>query len=459
MSQKIHQSSFRDPSGFLFYETGILLRQINSCYREDYDLLMHSGLYAKLCGENLLIPHQELVDHKGLDNNAFKVIAPEIVSFISYPYEWSFSQLKDAALTTLKIQKIALQYGMTLKDSSAYNIQFHKGNPVFIDTLSLEKYREGKPWVAYKQFCQHFLAPLALMSYTDIRLKKLLKLYMDGIPLDLASRLLPFRTRTSFLLLMHIHLHARSQKKYERRGTASKNVKIKLANLMALIDSLSYMVGKLNLKKQATEWADYYTFTNYKDRSFAHKKEIIAGYLEDIQPASVWDLGANTGEFTRIAASQGASCIAFDIDPLAVDANYNHIKKENTGNILPLVMDLTNPSPSIGWDNDERLAMKQRPHPDAILALALIHHLAISNNLPFARISEFLSNLCDHLIIEFVPKSDSQVKKLLESRKDIFHEYDELHFEKEFSSCFEIIAKEKISESERVVYLMKSKDK
>lgn len=456
---RIQASSFRDPSGFLFYEGEKLLRHVNKCYQADYDLLMGSGLYEKLCDENLLIRHEVLENHKGLDGNVYKVIAPEMISFISYPYEWSFSQLQDAALATLKIQKIALQYGMTLKDSSAYNIQFHKGSPIFIDTLSFEKYREDKPWEAYKQFCQHFLAPLALMSYTDIRLNQLLKLYMDGIPLDLTSNLLPFKTKINFLLLMHIHLHASSQKKYESKGSASKNIKIKLSNLTALIDSLSYMVRKFRLKKQDTEWGEYYTFTNYNDLSFTHKKEIIDGYLKEIRPETVWDLGANTGEFTRIAALQGINCMAFDIDPLAVNANYNHVKKNNIGNILPLVMDLTNPSPAIGWNNKERMSMVKRPHPGAVLALAIIHHLAISNNLPFARISKFLSRLSEYLIIEFVPKSDSQVKILLESRKDIFQEYDESHFEQEFSVYFDICKKEKIREAERVVYLMKSKNK
>ncbi|MDP1622336.1 MAG: hypothetical protein Q8M08_08345 [Bacteroidales bacterium] len=459
MQQTIHQSSFRDPSGFLFFKKGKLLRQVNTCYQKDYGFLMNSGLYEKLCKEKLLVRHNELENHNGLNDSIFKVIAPELVSFISYPYEWSFGQLKDAALATLEIQKIALQHGMTLKDASAFNIQFHKGKPIFIDTLSFEKYQDGKPWEAYKQFCQHFLSPLALMSYTDIRLNQLLKLYMDGIPLDLTSSLLPFKTKMKFLLLMHIHLHARSQKKYESKGTASKNIKIKLSNLTALVESLSYMVRKLRLKNQGTEWGEYYSFTNYNDRSFTHKKEIIAGFLKEIHPATLWDLGANTGEFTRIAAQQGANCMAFDIDPLAVESNYNDIKKNNIENILPLVMDLTNPSPAIGWNNKERLSMTKRPHPDAILALALIHHLAISNNLPLARIAKFLSKLSRHLIIEFVPKTDTQVKKLLESRKDIFEEYDELHFEKEFSSFFEISAKEKILESERFVYLLKSKDK
>ena len=275
MQIEIQKSSFRDPSGFLFYEDGKLLRQINICYQKDYELLMESGLYDKLCQEKLLIPHTVIQNHTGIDNNCYAVIQPEEIRFISYPYEWSFSQLKDAALATLEIQRISLQFGMTLKDASAYNIQFHKGKAIFIDTLSFEIYQEGKPWDAYKQFCQHFFAPMALMSYTDIRLNQLLKIYMDGIPLDLAGRLLPFKTKMSFSMLMHLHLHAKSQKKYEHQGSAGKTIQIKSSNLIALIVNLRHSVRKLRLKNQSTEWGDYYTFTNYSDRSFAHKKEII----------------------------------------------------------------------------------------------------------------------------------------------------------------------------------------
>ncbi len=452
-----HKSSFRDPSGFLFYEDGKLLRQVNICYQKDYEKLMESGLYDKLCQEKLLIPHAVIQNHTGLDGNCYTVIQPEEIRFISYPYEWSFSQLKDAALATLEIQRISLQFGMTLKDASAYNIQFHKGRAIFIDTLSFEIYQEGKPWDAYKQFCQHFFATMALMSYTDIRLNQLLKIYMDGIPLDLASRLLPFKTKMSFSMLMHVHLHAKSQKKYEHQGSAGKAIQIKSSNLIALIVNLRHTVQKLRLKNQSTEWGDYYTFTNYSDSSFAHKKQIIDSYLKEINPGTLWDLGANTGEFTRIASEQGVNCIAFDIDPLAVDSNFRYIKQQNITNVLPLVMDLTNPSPSIGWNNNERMGFKQRPLPEAVFALALIHHLAISNNLPFEKIARFLSELSENLIIEFVPKSDSQVKKLLESRKDIFSDYNEKTFLKEFEAYYIIRAQERVMDSERTVFWMKRK--
>jgi ribosomal protein L11 methylase PrmA len=457
MDKQIHKSSFRDPSGFLFYEDGKLFRQVNRCYQQDYDFLLGSGLYNKLCDNGLLVRHKEIEEHRGLNDSKYKIIEPELINFISYPYEWSFNQLKDAALLTLEIQKTALESGMTLKDASAFNIQFYKGRPVFIDTLSFEKYQEGKPWVAYRQFCQHFLAPLALMSHTDIRLNQLMKTYLDGIPLDLTSKLLPFRTLFDLSLLIHLHLHAKAQKKYEAKGSAARNIEIKKSNLVAMIQGLKSAVQKLKIKTRSTEWEDYYTFTNYSDKAFAHKKEIVTRITGNINPKIVWDLGANTGEFTKIAGDLGADCIAFDIDPLAVDTHYRYIRKKHIENILPLILDLTNPSPAIGWNNKERMGIRSRTLPDTVFVLALIHHLAISNNLPFHKIARFLRKLGENLVIEFIPKTDSQVKRLLETRKDIFDDYNEETFIKEFEKYYTVRTRENIIDSERIVFRMQRK--
>ena len=450
-------SSFRDPSGFLFEDSGILLRQVNQCYRDDYDLLKGSELYEKLVKKGLLIPHRELYGHSGLTEKAYKIIQPEQISFISYPYEWSFSQLQDAALTTLIIQKMALEHGMTLKDASAYNIQFHNGKAVFIDTLSFERYEEGRPWVAYGQFCRHFLAPLALMSYCDVRLNRLLQIHLDGLPLDMVSAMLPWRTRLSFSLFIHIPLHARSQKKYENKPDAAKMASISKNRLKTLIIGLKHAVERLRISGQHTEWANYYSFTNYSDLSFNHKKKVLYSMLQSIKPEVVWDLGANTGFFSQLAADMGAYCIAFDIDPLAVDAGYCFIKKNSITNLLPLVIDLTNPSPGIGWNHNERMSLKQRNMPDTTLALALIHHLAISNNLPLERIAAFFNELCSNLIIEFVPKTDSQVKKLLASREDVFPEYHEEGFRHVFEKYFEIKEGVQINGSDRILFSMQKR--
>lgn len=458
-NRSIIDSSFRDPNGFLFFEDHHLYRQINIPYKDTYDLLMRSGLYDALVTDGLLVPHKEMPEDFRQFENGYKVIRPEKLPFISYPYEWCFSQLKDAALCTLTIQKKAFTYGMTLKDSSAYNIQFINNTPVMIDTLSFERYQEGSPWIAYKQFCQHFLAPLLLMRYKDIRLNQFSKLYIDGIPLDLASLLLPKKTYLNFGILSHIHLHAKSQSYFADKKIKIDSNKQKMGKIafQGLIDNLESITKKLNWNLKKTEWGDYYNDTNYSSHSFTRKKEIISRFIDRIKPEIVWDLGANTGVFSRIPSEKGIFTVSFDIDPVAVEKNYRKIKDCSENNLLPLILDLTNPSPSIGWAHKERSSFMNRGPADMVLALALIHHLAISNNVPLGKIAKFFSDICKTLIIEFVPKNDSQVQRLLASREDIFTHYTKEAFEKEFMHYFSIEEQSQLQDSERIMYLMKLK--
>lgn len=455
----VEAGSFRDPSGFVFYKGGKVYRQINKSYRKDFQLFLDSGLYDRLKKEGLILSFKKVDKKQAMTNEAYAVLETQKIPFVSYPYEWSFSQLKDVAETTLIIQKIALDYGMSLKDASAYNIQFIEGKPKLIDLLSFERYKEGTPWVAYRQFCQHFLAPLSLASFKDVRLSQLLRIYIDGIPLDLASKLLPKKTWVSFPLLSHIHLHAKSQKyfaKVEENLKKQKKV-ISRKNLLSLVDHLLITVKSLRLKLKTSQWKDYYSFTNYTEGAFGEKKRLVSQFLDSLSPKTVWDLGANTGEFSQIAAKKGITTVAFDADFLAVEKNYLNVKKRKEKHILPLVVDLINPSPAIGFANQERKSLMARGPADCALVLALIHHLAIANNLPFYNIAEFLSKIANSLIIEFVPKKDSQVKKLLSTREDIFLNYNKNNFEKSFSRFFKIVAIEKISLSSRIIYCLKKK--
>ncbi len=457
-----HKASFRDPSGFIFVRNGTIYRQVNMLYRPHYDRLMDSGLYRLLAQNRWLIEHTEVEFATGA-GDAYKILQPEQIPFISYPYEWCFSQLKDAALRTLDIQETALQFGMALKDASAYNIQFLQGIPMLLDTLSFESYEEGEPWVAYRQFCHHFLAPLALMAKTDVRLSQLLRIYVDGIPLDLASRLLPYASRFSRGLLIHIHLHAGMQRTFSDTDKSAPAVKhrpsrVSKTGLVGILRSLRKTVQKLEWKPRGTEWADYYQETNYSKSSFDAKLQIVRNYLQLINARLVWDLGANTGRFSRLAEELGAMTVAFDIDPAAVDIHYRALRDRGGTSILPLMLDLTNPSPGLGWQSQERESIVDRGPADCLMALALIHHLAISNNVPLDRIADFFAAMGRNLIIEFVPKSDSQVQRLLQSRKDIFNTYTREHFEKAFSEFFAIVRCDPVTGSERTLYLMKSKD-
>jgi hypothetical protein len=449
-------ASFRDPSGFVFKESSKIFRQINNSYRKNYDYLISSGLLKKLFDENLLIYHKEVT--KNTTNSlAYKIIEPVKIPFISYPYEWSFSALYDAAILTLKIQKIALEHGMSLKDASAYNIQFFQGKPILIDTLSFEIYEEGKPWVAYRQFCQHFLAPLALMSYKDLRFGTLSQIYLDGIPLDLVSNLLPFKTKLNLGLAAHIHLHAKSQKNAADSPKTRTSYHLNKNQFKGILASLESTVWSLKIPKQETVWQDYYRNTNYTDRAFKYKKDIVTQWIKLVKPKSVWDSGANDGTFSQISSGQKISTIATDFDPQAVNKCYLDSQKQNNNFILPLIIDLVNPSPSIGWENKERPSFLDRAGFDLTLCLALIHHLAISNNLPLALIAEFYRARTKFLIIEFVPKKDSNAQRLLKNREDIFEHYDQVNFEKEFSKFFKIKDRLPVKNSSRYIYLMERK--
>ncbi len=448
--------SFRDPNGFLFTRGSDLYRQVNKAYRGNYDLLMKSGLYDGLISEDLLVKHEESDQTAVAQEIAYKVIRPERVAFISYPYEWCFSQYRDAALGTLQITKLALEKGMILKDASAYNMQFQHGKPILIDTLSFEKYEEGMPWVAYRQFCQHFLAPLALMAFTDIRMSQLMRIYIDGIPIDLASKLLPGKTKLNLGIQAHIHLHAYAQKRYagkDIKQVAQERKMSKMA-LTGLLSSLESTVKGLNWKPEGTEWGDYYSGTNYTDEAFESKKKLLDELVSIAKPKLVWDLGANTGVFSRVASNKGIPTISFDIDPAAVEINYLETRKANETSILPLVLDLTNPSPAIGWASEERSSIGQRARADLILALALVHHMAISNNVPLVNLADYFARLSPKLIIEFVPKEDSQVQRLLVSREDIFPEYTQSGFEDAFKTFYKIQRALPIPGTKRTLYLM-----
>lgn len=459
-------ASYKDPSGFVFMREGVLYRQVNRVYKDNHDLLMSSGLYDELVKKKHLVPHSEaravkLVadDAHSMDSGqGYRIIKPEPVDFVSYPYEWCFSQLKDAALLTLHIQKIALKFGMFLKDATAYNVVFQSGKPLYIDTLSFEKYVEGKPWVAYRQFCQHFIAPLALSVYRDVRFIPLLRNFLDGFPLDFTSSLLPTRTLLNLGLSLHIHAHAKTQGSLaDKKVGVAQSGKLSLTALLGIIDNLHATVSGLHLKKSMTEWGDYYDNTNYTEISFENKKKLVAEYVKKTKAQTVLDLGANMGEFSRVAAPYCKLVLSTDYDPVAVEKNYQHVRSAYESKILPLILNITNPTPALGFGGDERNTFFSRAQADVVLALALVHHLAITFNLPLSKIAQHFSDIAPYIIIEFVPKDDSQVQKLLQNREDIFTNYTQDGFEAAFTHYFSIVAKKSISDSKRTLYLLKRK--
>lgn len=454
------RGSFRDPSGFVFTSNGTYYRQVNQVFAGEYDACVSSGLYEDLMAGGLLVPHRDVGAGLAAAPNARTVIEPERVPFISYPYEWSFGQLRDAALLTLEVQDRAFTHGFILRDASAYNVQFRDGRPLFIDTLSFERHQEGRPWKAYKQFCEHFLVPLALMSMRDVRLGRLQRHYLDGIPLDLGSSLLPARTWLHVSTLLHVHLHARAMRRYESASVAKATGTRRMSNgaLTGLIASLRDAVSGLEWQPAGTEWANYTSAHNYSNNAIEAKRSLVREYVSVAAPRTVWDLGGNTGTFSRVAREVAPSVVCFDIDPAAVELNYREVRKRGETGLLPLQLDLMNPSPSLGWANEERSSIESRGPVDLVMALALVHHLAIANNVPLARVAESFARLGRALIVEFVPKSDSQVERLLTNRADIFPDYTIEGFERAFEQHWTVERAQRVGDSQRTLYLMRRRE-
>lgn len=448
-------ASFRDPAGFMFKDSrGRLLRQINPVGQADFDLFVSSGLYDALTKDGSIVSHKPVKLAEASTTEASAVIKPEQLAYISYPFEWSFSQLQDAARLTLAIQRQALRRGMSLKDASAYNIQFRAGKPIFIDSLSFEKYEPGKAWSAYRQFCQHFLAPLALMTYTDVSLSQLLRVHLDGIPLELASKLLSRRAKLKPGLAMHVVMHGKAQKSKAREHRAPARA-VSQRSLEAIIDSLERTVTKLKPPKSASEWGDYYDKTNYTTDAADQKAKLITKLIKPLSVGTALDLGGNNGRYSRVLHDLNIFTVCTDIDPNAVEANYRYMKHHDETKMLPLVVDLTNPGGALGWQNDEREPIHVRLQADVVMALALVHHLAISGNLPFDHIARYFRNFGPYLLIEFVPKDDSQVKKLLSTRKDIFPDYTEIGFKQVFENYYTLLKEQQITGTKRTLYLFK----
>ena len=462
-------SSFRDPSGFVFSHEDTIYRQVNRVFSETFDRFFDSDLYQELVKKEYLLAHKDVTSTDvARTKSCHRILRPTQIAYISYPYEWCFSQLKDAAILTLRIQTIALKHGWSLKDASAYNVQFLNGKPIFIDLLSFEPYHQGKPWIAYRQFCQHFLATLALMHYVDVGLGKLLVPNIDGIPLHIASRLLPLRTRLNMSLQTHIHLHARFQSSYsdiaaeKSKGQKTKahdvGREISRSGLQGIIESLAAAIRRLHLPESKTEWGNYYNETSYSDAARRAKHDLVSKFLSGInEPLEVvQDLGSNTGEFSRVASRYAKLVVSQDIDPMAVEKNYLYQKARAEGqNLLPLLQDLSAPAPAIGWANAERESFVKRSKCDVVMALALVHHLAIGNNVPLEQIASLFSQMGRWLIIEFVPKSDSQVVRMLTTREDIFPQYTQDGFEAAFEQCFNVERSESIESSGRILHLMR----
>jgi ribosomal protein L11 methylase PrmA len=408
----------------------------------------------------MVVEDEEVDPALGPLPGAAAVIRPRLVEFVSYPYEWAFSQLKEAALLTLRLQERALDAGMRLKDASAYNVQLDAGRPVLIDTLSFELAEPTEPWPAYRQFCEHFLAPLALVAHRDARCALMLRDFIDGIPLDLAAGLLPGRTRLNVGLLSHLHAHAGAQRRAAKEGPmpadapTSRARRISATGQRALLDSLRRTVEGLRWEPSG-HWAGYATATSYSETATASKARIVREMVGAVGGKTAWDVGANTGVYSALAAEAGYRVVAWDQDAGSVEAHWRRVRGDGNPRILPLVNDLSNPSPAIGWGLEERASFLERGEPDVVMALALVHHLAIGNNVPLPGIARLFARIAPQAIVEFVPKDDPMTRRLLAARRDIFDGYTIDGFRAAFGERWEIEREAPIDDSPRTLFLMR----
>lgn len=453
-----HASSFRDPSGYVFTDEGVLKRVIFPIYFKQYQKLTQSGFFESLFDNKLLIPHTEISK-----TDTEILIQPKFIPFIIYPYEWSFNMYKEAALLTLKLQKYSIENGFSLKDASAFNITFLEGKAVFIDTLSFDFYQENSPWRAYKQFITHFFGPLVLARYHGAQSLKIMSNFIDGIPIKMIASMLPFKTKLNPFLYTNIHLLAKFEDKHnEDYKGETKAASLSRKGQLNIIESLYDFIKNLSLKEHS-EWGNYYNKTNYVDEAFNLKSDIINQWILNLKADTLIDVGGNDGTFVRKIDKKLKHALVCDIDNNAIDFNYKQIKEKKEIFITPFVLDVLNPSASIGFQNTERDSFLNRIitfSPDVTLALAIIHHMSLSGNVAFDMSAQFFASFSKHLIIEFPKRNDSWVQRLLNSKvdfKDHFDFYNIENFEKTYLKYFDLIEKQHIHNSERIMYLLKVK--
>lgn len=454
-----NEISYRDRGARVVKKETGYYRYIFTQYKAEYNHLMHSGLYQELVEKQFLIPHQEVAINSP-DSSVYKLLYPTQIHTQSYPFEWSYAQWKKALLCCLKINQIALQYGMILKDASPYNFYQTAGKAILFDTSSFSFFQENDPWIGYKQFCESFFAPLALMHYQDSRWSTFTMAHFRGMPLNMVSKQLPLKSWFNISSLLHIHLHALFS---EKRADARKAIKTQKGftteKLQLLMQTLFNTIASWKKSgSQTPAWANYYNNDIASEAYLADKEATVGEWLCKLKPASVIDLGANTGKFSLIAAGHAQEVIALEADEACVDVLDQLITEKQISNITTLVGDITTPSPGLGLFNKEIKSLFERVNSQLVLALALTHHLAITHYMSFPQIAELMNQLSSqYLIIEFIPIEDPKVIMLMEHWTGNKNDYQAAPFIESLASFFTIIAEKKLAGSSRSLYLMQKK--
>ena len=449
--------SFRDPSGFVFFEKNKVFRAIHNSYKENYDFLVSSGLYKNLTDKNLLVKHE--LSEQAKPESICCILEVERVFPINYPYEWSFSQLRDAAILTLEIQKISVEHGMLLKDATPYNVQFQNNSPIFIDTLSFEKIVGGNhAWKAYKQFNEMFLSPLCLMSYKDPSLNKLLIPFLDGIPLSITNKLLPLKKKFSPTIFTNLVLPNFISSQISS-GSPTTEKKISKQQHLNIIEQLLNYIRKMKIIEEESEWGEYNFETISEKEGYVKDKELtVESLLNGRTYDVIWDIGSNDGYYSRkVGQITNGHVMSIDIDWNCVEKNYLINQKKKIDNVTPILADLSNPSPGIGWMNKERSPIYSRiGEPGLICLFAVIHHI-INRNVPIDFIIDFIAKSSKHVLIEYVPLSDPKSQIIFASRGDEFTYPSQEEFEEKVSGQFNVVEKKKLAQTDRILFLLKKK--
>lgn len=452
--------SFRDPAGRVHEHEGRIFRTVTEAGAPNYVATRDSGFLDRLVAEERLVPFEEVNDPDvvAMFPSAVHVLEHTRLDVISYPYEWSFEQLRQAAMFHLDLALDALSAGLTLSDATAFNVQFVGHRPVFIDHLSFRPYQDGEFWLAHRQFCEQFLNPLLLRSELGISHNSWYRGALEGIPTDDIARLLPASSRLSLRMNAHVFLPARFQRgshsdAVRQNATSPKTRALSRQGYEGLLKQLRNWVKGMRPKgTNPTVWASYASDNTYSDAESETKRDVVARFSAARRPKLILDLGCNSGFFSEAALTNGAeTALGFDFDQDSLDNAYK-LAVDRSLPFLPLFLDAANPSPMQGWAQTERTGFDTRAIGDAVMALAFIHHLAIAKNIPLGQVVTWLVARAPAGLIEFIPKSDPTVQAMLRLREDIFEDYTEERFSEELKRHARIVSRTPVSASGRALY-------
>jgi len=455
--------SFRDRDGRVFLRDGKVYRALSAAATADWQALKATRFFpAAVASRRVIATRESTVDASDfgqLDKSWVSVLEHERIPFVSYPYEWTFGMLRDAALLQLDLLLRALEDDLILKDASAYNVQWFGSQPTLIDTPSFQRWKIGEPWVGYQQFCQLFLYPLMLTSYRGIPFQPWLRGAIDGISPEVCNRLLSGRDRLRRGVLSHVYLQS---KLLAATGSSDKPLRQELKStalgksiITRNAAGLQKLVAGLQWATESSEWSGYADANSYSDEEVAAKRKFVADAVASRRWPLAWDLGCNTGDYARLAAEHSDTVVAMDADVLAVEKFYRALSREGNTTILPLTVNLADTSPNLGWRGRDRRSLPERGTPDLTLCLALIHHMVITANVPVDDFISWLAELGSHIIIEFPTRDDVMVKRLLQTKEDIFDDYTLASFEASIGRRFQIIDRLRLPGETRVLYFLR----